>query len=89
VAQGFSCVHPGLLSSGPAGASRPDLEQNPSDRAFGERDEGGFFLMKKPLEGIASGDSNSDFALAEDYSDQEVHLAYFQNHTSNNSRVEI
>jgi hypothetical protein len=41
-----------------------NLEQNPSNRALGERDEGGFFLRKKPLEGIASGNSNSDFAIA-------------------------
>ncbi len=40
------------------------LEKNQSKRAPGECLQCGFFLRKKPLEKIASGDSYSDFALA-------------------------
>jgi hypothetical protein len=39
------------------------LEQNQSKRALVENLKGGFFLRKKPLEGIAPGYSYSDFAL--------------------------
>ena len=40
-----------------------ELEQNQSRRALEESLKGGFFLRKKPLEGIASGYSYSGFAL--------------------------
>ena len=39
------------------------LERNPSSRAHGEMVQGGFFLRKKPLNDLASGYSNSDFAI--------------------------
>jgi hypothetical protein len=39
------------------------LEQNQSKRALDESLKGGFFLRKKPLEGIASGYSYSGFAI--------------------------
>jgi putative alpha-1,2-mannosidase len=39
------------------------LEQNQSKRALDESLKGGFFLRKKPLEGIALGYSYSDFAI--------------------------
>jgi hypothetical protein len=41
-----------------------ELEQNQSKRALDESLKGGFFLRKKPLEGIAPGYSYSDFAIA-------------------------
>jgi hypothetical protein len=43
------------------------LEQNQSKRALDESLKGGFFLRKKPLEGIAPGYSYSGFAIAFEY----------------------
>jgi len=40
------------------------LERNPSPRAHGEVLQGSFFLRKKTLGDLASGYSNSDFAIA-------------------------
>jgi hypothetical protein len=44
--------------------AREALKQNQSKRALGKSREGGFFLKKKPLEGMASGYSYSGFAIA-------------------------
>jgi 16S rRNA (guanine527-N7)-methyltransferase len=63
------------------------LEQNPSDRALGERDAGGFFLRKKPLEGIASADSNSDFALSP--RQLELFGAYYELFVRWNERINL
>jgi len=54
---------------------RKRLERNPSSRAHGEMVQGGFFLRKKPPDGLAptSGDSNSDFALATAANRTETH----------------
>ena len=41
------------------------LEQNQSKRALDESLKGGFFLRKKPLEGIATGYSYSGFAIVD------------------------
>jgi hypothetical protein len=40
------------------------LERNQSKRALASRIQGGFFLMKKPLGGLAPGDSYSGFTMA-------------------------
>jgi hypothetical protein len=45
-------------------AETTNLEQNQSEYALLESLRGGFFLRKKPLEGFASGYSNSGFAIA-------------------------
>jgi hypothetical protein len=42
---------------------RDALEQNQSKRALDESHKGGYFLRKKPLEGIAPGYSFSGFAI--------------------------
>jgi hypothetical protein len=44
--------------------SKNAIEQNQSEYVLFESLRGGFFLRKKPLEDIASGYSNSGFALA-------------------------
>jgi hypothetical protein len=49
---------------GRRGGARPTLERNQSNSAQAKSIEGGFFLRKKPLGGIAPGYTYSDSALA-------------------------
>jgi hypothetical protein len=53
---------PEILHQLPSSAT---IEQNQSEYALLESLRGGFFLRKKPLEDIASGYSNSGFAIAQ------------------------
>ena len=53
------------------------LEQNPSNSAYAEGAQGGFFLMKKPLEGDGFGYVYSESALAREPSERGERLLRF------------
>jgi hypothetical protein len=59
-----SAIWSGKLHMRKDESSSLSLKQNQSKRALVEGVQGGFFLRKKPLGGVASGYSYSGFAVA-------------------------